>query len=155
MVLSTTEILINHIYCFLIPHGQKLETRLKTMWYILKMVCYSAIKKKMAGKLGHKAWANAMCDNLTIDPMLWDGPPHNVFHLWAPRGHGGAKCKCSRGLLCLVSVEKECLILERPNAQRRGSAMGQSLRGKGDGEGLKKSEGGTVIGQHLGCKVIK
>ena len=50
--------------------------------------------------------------------------------------------QCSRGLLCLVSVEKECLILERPNAPRRGSAMGHPLRGKGDGEGLKKSEGG-------------
>ena len=32
--------------------------------------------------------------------------------------------------------------------------MGQSLRGKGDGEGLKKSERVTGMGQHLGCKYI-
>lgn len=52
-------------------------------------------------------------------------------------------------------LEKECLILERLNAPRRGSAVGHPLRGKGDVEGLKKSERVTGMGQHLGCKLIK
>jgi hypothetical protein len=61
------------------------------MWYILKLVCYSAIKKIIMMIIiiiiiiiviviiiiiiiiimgGHKAWANTMCYNLIMDLML-------------------------------------------------------------------------------------
>ena len=49
----------------------------------------------------------------------------------------------------------EMCIRDRLNAPRKGSDVEYPLRGKGDVEGLKKSERVTGMGQHLGCKLIK